>query len=94
MGRSIVFGTVNISDFFPWFVWTIKINGFEKKVEKVFKVLDQFYAELIEEHRDRSRIGADSSHIDFVDVLVAVQVDDKQAIKLTVYQIKGILMNI
>ncbi|GAB2240842.1 hypothetical protein Droror1_Dr00021360 [Drosera rotundifolia] len=89
-----VLGTVNISDFFPWLGWTIKINGFEKKVEKVFKVLDRFYDELIEEHRDRSRIGADSSHMDFVDVLVAVQGDDKQAIKLTVDQIKGIIMNI
>ncbi|GAB2240844.1 hypothetical protein Droror1_Dr00021362 [Drosera rotundifolia] len=89
-----VFGTVNISDFFPWLGWTIKINGFEKKVEKVFKALDRFYDELIEEHRDRSRIGADSSHMDFVDALVAVQGDDKQAFKLTVDQIKGILMNI
>ncbi|GAB2213339.1 hypothetical protein Drorol1_Dr00021358, partial [Drosera rotundifolia] len=32
--------------------------------------------------------------MDFVDVLVGVQRDDKQAIRLTVDQIKGILMNI
>ncbi|KAL9261959.1 Cytochrome P450 71A9-like protein [Drosera capensis] len=89
-----VLGTVNISDFFPWLGWTIKINRFEKKVEKVFKALDLFYDELIDEHRDRSRIGADSSHMDFVDVLVAVQGDDKQVIKLTVDQTKGILMSI
>ncbi|CAL9030923.1 unnamed protein product [Prunus brigantina] len=78
-----------LSDFLPWLSWLNKFNGLEKKVEKCFKGLDNFYDRVIEEHLDPRRPKPE--HEDLVDVLLRVQRDPSQAIPLSNDQIKGVL---
>ncbi|KAL9261971.1 Cytochrome P450 71A9-like protein [Drosera capensis] len=90
-----VIGDVNIADFIPWLGWINRFNGFGDLMEKVFKDLDRFYDELIEQHREqRSRPRVDSGHKDLVDVLLEVQADHNQALVLSKDQIKGILLDV
>ncbi|GAB2213344.1 hypothetical protein Droror1_Dr00021373 [Drosera rotundifolia] len=64
-------------------------------MENVFKDLERFYDELIEQHREQqSRPRVDSGHKDLVDVLLEVQADHNQALVLSKDQIKGILLDI
>ncbi|KAK1381862.1 Premnaspirodiene oxygenase [Heracleum sosnowskyi] len=76
----------NIADSFPWMRWYNKFNGVEERLEKGFRALDSFYDMVIREHRHQR-----SEHEDLVDVLLRIQNDPNQEIKLTDDNIKGVL---
>ena len=78
----------NIAELFPWMGWYNKLNGVEAGLEKNFRDLDSFYDMVIQEHRERS---GGSEHEDLVDVLLRVQDDPNQEIRLTNANIKGVL---
>ncbi|KAL1812640.1 hypothetical protein ACET3Z_022705 [Daucus carota] len=78
----------NIAELFPWMGWYNKLNGVEAGLEKNFRDLDSFYNMVIQEHRERS---GGSEHEDLVDVLLRVQDDPNQEIRLTNENIKGVL---
>ncbi|KAK1360041.1 hypothetical protein POM88_044515 [Heracleum sosnowskyi] len=78
----------NIAELFPWMAWYNKLNGVEARLENNFKALDSFYDMVIREHREQSR---GSEHEDLVDVLLRVQNDPNQEIKLADDNIKGVL---
>ncbi|KAK1363132.1 hypothetical protein POM88_038693 [Heracleum sosnowskyi] len=78
----------NIAELFPWMGWYNKLNGVEARLEKNFRSLDKFYDMVILEHRERSRR---SEYEDLVDVLLRVQNDPNQEIRLTNDNIKGVL---
>ncbi|GMH01220.1 hypothetical protein Nepgr_003059 [Nepenthes gracilis] len=86
-------GDVNIADFFPWLSWVNKFNGVDTRLERNFRELDMYYDQVIEEHRDPSRPRLDD-HEDLVDVLLGVQKNQTQPIRLTNDQIKGVLTDI
>lgn len=78
----------NIADAFPWMGWYNKFNGVEERLEKGFRALDSFYDMVIQEHRHQS---GGSEYEDLVDVLLRIQNDPNQEIKLTDDNIKGVL---
>ncbi|WOH05475.1 hypothetical protein DCAR_0624892 [Daucus carota subsp. sativus] len=78
----------NIADSFPWMGWYNKFNGFDGRLEKNFRALDGFYDMVIQEHRQQS---GGSQHEDLVDVLLRIQNDPSQEIRLTDENIKGII---
>ena len=78
----------NIADSFPWMGWYNKFNGFDGRLEKNFRALDGFYDMVIQEHRQQS---GGSQHEDLVDVLLRVQNDPNQEIRLSDENIKGVL---
>ncbi|KAK1360040.1 hypothetical protein POM88_044514 [Heracleum sosnowskyi] len=78
----------NIAELFPWMGWYNKLNGVEARLEKNFRSLDKFYDMVILEHRERSQR---SEYEDLVDVLLRVQNDPNQEIRLTNDNIKGVL---
>ena len=78
----------NIAELFPWMGWYNKLNGVEARLEKNFRALDSFYDMVIQEHRERCEA---SEHEDLVDVLLRVQNDPNQEIRLTNDNIKGVL---
>lgn len=82
-------GVGNIADSFPWMGWYNKFSGFEKKLEKNFRALDNFYDIVIQEHRQQS---GESEHEDLADVLLRIQDDPNQEIRLTNDNINGVLM--
>ena len=82
-------GAFSISDYFPWLTWLNKFNGLEVKLEKCFRELDNFYDKVFEEHLDPER--PQTEHEDAVDLLLQVQNDPNQAIKINNDHIKGVL---
>ncbi|KAK7291588.1 hypothetical protein RIF29_06854 [Crotalaria pallida] len=85
-----------IADFFPGLGRINKFNGLERRLEKNFRELDNFYDKVIKEHNNKEygRLGGVAEHEDLVDVLLQVQRDPNQAIVLSDDRIKGILTDI
>ncbi|PON72339.1 Cytochrome P450, E-class, group I [Parasponia andersonii] len=81
-----------MADYFPWMTWLNKFNGLEVRLDKCFRELDSFYDEVIEEHLDPER--PPTEHEDVVDLLLRVQNDPNQAMKINNDQIKGVLTDI
>ncbi|WOH05471.1 hypothetical protein DCAR_0624888 [Daucus carota subsp. sativus] len=84
----MLLGVGNIADSFSWMKWYNKFNGFDKRFAKYFRALDSFYDMVIQEHRMQS---GGSEHEDLVDVLLRIQSDPNQEIRLTDENIKGVL---
>ncbi|KAI4342514.1 hypothetical protein MLD38_027136 [Melastoma candidum] len=68
--------------------WFNKVNGFEAKVDKYIRDLDELYDKIIAEHKGAAgKREAD----DLIDVLLRLQADPDQEIILTNEQIKGVM---
>ncbi|WOL14375.1 Cytochrome P450 [Canna indica] len=67
-----VLGGFCVGDFFPWMRWIHGLDGLQARVEKVFKELDGFYNQVIEEHLKKE---PSSEHVDMVDVLLRLLED-------------------
>nr|BAF98468.1 cytochrome P450 [Coptis japonica var. dissecta] len=87
-------GSFAAADFFPYYGWIIDVlSGFNSRLEKVFLSFDTFYQKVIDEHLDPERKKAEKE--DIVDVLLGLQTHDQSgATRLTISQVKGILMNV
>lgn len=85
-------GTLFISDFLPLFGWVDKISGLSVRLEKVFKEMDAFYQEIIDDHLDPKRGKSDQE--DITDVLLRLQKEKMFSIDLTLDHIKAVLMNL
>ncbi|CAO2840523.1 unnamed protein product [Amaranthus hypochondriacus] len=84
-------GELNVADFYPWFGWLLnKVNGFDARLEKNFKELDEFYEEVVQEHLEHTT-RPEKDHEDLVDVLLRIQNDSNQTIALSNNHVKGIL---
>ncbi|PHU21325.1 hypothetical protein BC332_06432 [Capsicum chinense] len=78
-----------VSDFFPSLSWIDKFTGLTDRLERNFKDLDEFYEDLIEQHKKPNR--PKSMEGDIVDLLLQLQ---STPIDLTLEDIKGLLMNV
>ncbi|KAF9594433.1 hypothetical protein IFM89_031035 [Coptis chinensis] len=85
-------GSFAAADFFPYYGWIIDVlSGFNSRLEKLFLSFDTFYQKVIDEHLDPERKKAEKE--DIVDVLLGLQSHDQSgATRLTISQVKGILM--
>nr|GLL36134.1 cytochrome P450 71A3-like [Ipomoea trifida] len=68
-------GTFNVGDYIPWLAWVNKINGLDRRVEKVAKDLDEFIDGVVEEHIGLKKEEGDG--LDFVDILLDIQRENK-----------------
>ncbi|KAL8465635.1 hypothetical protein ACS0TY_034929 [Phlomoides rotata] len=70
----VLLGTFNVGDYVPWLAWINKINGLDRKVEKIAKQFDEFLEVVIQEHREskRDKFG-DDLVLDIVDILLEYQ---------------------
>ncbi|MCD7472199.1 hypothetical protein HAX54_013207 [Datura stramonium] len=82
----------SVSDCLPSFSWIDKITGWTYRLEKIFKDLDEFYEEIIEQHHNPNR--PKSMEGDIVDLLLQLQKEQSTPIDLTLEDIKGLLMNV
>ncbi|KAL3655320.1 hypothetical protein CASFOL_001106 [Castilleja foliolosa] len=82
-----------VSDYFPGLGWIDKISGMSARLEKIFKELDEFYEELIEEHLDYKN-RPKSMDGDILDVVLGVRRDGSSTVDLTRDHVKALLMNI
>ncbi|XP_074273381.1 cytochrome P450 83B1-like [Silene latifolia] len=80
------------SDYFPLIGWLDKLCGQYSRLERIFKDLDTFYEELINDHLDPNRTKLDQE--DFIDVLLHLQKQHCFTFDLSMNHIKALLMNI
>ncbi|XP_062116098.1 cytochrome P450 71A9-like [Humulus lupulus] len=97
--RELLFETQNVlggfcmADFYPrWLTWVNKFNGLERRVNKCFRDLDNFYDKVIEEHHHFD--PDQTKHEDVVHVLLQLQNDPNQALKINNDQIKGVITDL
>ncbi|GAB4860595.1 hypothetical protein Ancab_035756 [Ancistrocladus abbreviatus] len=78
---------INIANFFPWMFWINKFNGIDKRINNNFKLMDELYDKIIEDHVDPARV--DLEYNDIVDALLHTHRAPNQTIAFTKDQIKG-----
>lgn len=72
-----VLGAISIGEFIPWLSWIDGVNGFDKRVERVSKGLDQVLESVIRERLENqveSNLG-EKKEEDFVDILLGIYND-------------------
>ncbi|KAI7733769.1 hypothetical protein M8C21_015232 [Ambrosia artemisiifolia] len=77
-------------DHFPLMGWLDKLNGSIARLEKLFKNLDEFYQEVIDEHLNQNQ--PNKMEDDMVDILLKLKQD--YANDLSFDHVKGVLMDI
>ncbi|KAK1436510.1 hypothetical protein QVD17_02290 [Tagetes erecta] len=80
-------------DYFPLMGWVDKLNGSMARLENVFKRMDEFYQEVIDDHlKNQPNKLTQHDDDDMVDILLKLKQD--YSTELTFDHIKGVLMNI
>ncbi|GKV42120.1 hypothetical protein SLEP1_g49562 [Rubroshorea leprosula] len=70
-----MFTTFFFSDYFPLMRWVDRLTGGLSRLEKVFKELDAFYQQLIDDHLDPKRQKPEQE--DIIDVFLKIMKDPK-----------------
>lgn len=72
MGEAgVLLGSFHVRDYIPWLGWLCDLNGFNTRLARAAKELDDFLDGVVQEHENMSSQVED--HQDFVDVLLWVQ---------------------
>ncbi|KAH6804208.1 hypothetical protein C2S51_032455 [Perilla frutescens var. frutescens] len=87
-----LFGTSPVGDCIPWLAWIDRVNGFDAKVERVAKLFDGFLEDVVRDHRDREKLD-DDAELDFVDILLQFQTENKNTSPLEDEAIKALVMD-
>ncbi|KAI7733768.1 hypothetical protein M8C21_015231 [Ambrosia artemisiifolia] len=85
-----VFGHLYYRDHFPLMGWLDKLNGSIARLENIFKDMDEFYQEVIDEHLNPNQ--PNKMEDDMVDILLKLKQDYSN--DLTFDHIKAVIMNI
>nr|GMD32986.1 cytochrome P450 71A2-like [Ipomoea batatas] len=86
-----VLGVFDIGDYIPWLAWVNRINGFDRKVEKLAKELDEFIEGVVEEHSRVEKQEADG--LDLVDILLQIQRENKIGFPIHRDTVKAIILD-
>lgn len=89
-------GGFYVGDYISWLGWVCNFNGFNAKLEKTAKGIDDFLDGVVEEHEKRmSNCGEveDDHHQDFVDVLLGIQKENTLGFPIDRVSIKAIIFN-
>ncbi|XP_074321252.1 cytochrome P450 736A117-like [Silene latifolia] len=86
-------GRFRVGDFIPFLAWTDKLDGWDAKVDKVAKGLDQFFETVLEEHQNSRKNGNHNGVKDLVDVLLDVQEGEMAGIPIERDSIKGVILD-
>lgn len=78
------------SDYLPLMGWLDKVTGLSSRLERVFKDMDAFYEELINDHLHQDK--SESDREDLIDVLLQLRKERCFAFELTLDHIKAVLM--
>lgn len=82
-------------EFLPWLrKLRIDVGGVEAKLQKLSVKFDSFLRKIIEDHRHKMFIRQNTEIEDFVDVLLSLQSDNRDAKCLTDDQIIALLQNL
>ncbi|XP_042009225.1 cytochrome P450 71A8-like [Salvia splendens] len=88
-----VLGTVCVGDFVPWLGWVSGVNGFDKKVDKVSKEMDEFLEGVIVEHMESSKRKGGNGE-SFVGILLDLQNEKDGDVFIDRESIKALLVDL
>ncbi|KAK7349661.1 hypothetical protein VNO77_07203 [Canavalia gladiata] len=84
-------GTLFVSDYIPFLGWIDRLRGLHGRLERIFKQLDEFYQEVIDEHMDPNRNTPQEE--DIIDVLLQLKKQRLFTEDLTIDHIKAVFMD-
>ncbi|KAL4559753.1 hypothetical protein LXL04_031898 [Taraxacum kok-saghyz] len=86
----VTLGSFAIGDYIPYLGWVDRVNGFEGKMEKIAREIDEFVEGVLDEHRKKPENITESEH--FVDILLDLQKEDAAGV-LDNTNIKALLLD-
>lgn len=86
-------GTLCIGEFVPWLWWIGHVNGFDARVDKVSKHLDELLEDVIKE-RETAADEHDTSVQNFVDILVEAYQNNTAGVSIDRDSVKAILLDV
>ncbi|KAG5007193.1 hypothetical protein AAZX31_09G129700 [Glycine max] len=89
-------GSSVIGDFIPWLEWLGRVNGICGRAERVFKQLDEFFDEVVDEHvnkRDHDDDVDGEAQNDFVDILLSIQRTNAVGFEIDRTTIKALILD-
>nr|XP_043635967.1 cytochrome P450 736A117-like [Erigeron canadensis] len=91
----VVLGSMTIGNFIPWLAWVDRVNGFDSKVERIVRDINEFVEGVIEEHMKKRQVRSpnDVNHDNFVDIVLEIQKDDAYGILRDTTNIKALLLD-
>ncbi|CAI9267268.1 unnamed protein product [Lactuca saligna] len=87
----ITLGSFAVADFIPSLAWVDRINGFDSKVERITREIDEFVEGVLDEHTKKQKDAIE--HENFVDILLEIQKDDEDSGILNKTNIKALLLD-
>ena len=85
-----------VGDAFPWFGWIDVLSGFRGELKACFETLDKLFEKVIEERREKLKIGDDNNGCcdekDFVGIILKLQQQDALHYHFTMEDFKAILL--
>ncbi|KAL3642297.1 hypothetical protein CASFOL_013112 [Castilleja foliolosa] len=89
-------GTISVGDFVPGLSWINRVNGFDARVDKVAKELDEFLEGVIKERMEIfDQEGVDSEKGEnFVDILLDIYLNNSSGVSFDRDSIKAIILDI
>lgn len=84
-------GGFSLGDYFPSMEFVHSLTGMKSKLRYTFRRFDQFFDEVITEHRNSK--GEQEEKKDLVDILLDIQKDGSSEISLTMDNIKAVILD-
>ncbi|CAL0306177.1 unnamed protein product [Lupinus luteus] len=85
-------GTIFVSDYIPFMGWIDKLIGLHARLDRIYKEMDKFFQQVIDEHMDQNREHAHDE--DIVDVLLQLKKQRSFSTELTYDHIKAVLLTL
>ncbi|XP_073146455.1 strychnine-11-hydroxylase-like [Henckelia pumila] len=82
-----------VGDYIPSLGWIDKLSGMNSRLDKVFKDLDMFCQQLVDDHLDPKRPKSLNDH-NILALLIKLKQDEAAAVHLEWENIKGVLIDI
>ncbi|KAJ6386914.1 hypothetical protein OIU78_016779 [Salix suchowensis] len=83
-------GGFSLGDYFPSMEFVHSLTGMKSKLRYTFRRFDQFFDEVITEHRNSK--GEQEEKKDLVDILLDIQKDGSSEISLTMENVKAVIL--
>ncbi|KAL8529909.1 hypothetical protein ACS0TY_007106 [Phlomoides rotata] len=84
-----ILGGFSIGEFLPWLSWISRVNGVDKRVDRVAKEMDDILEGVIQEHVEAGRNGET-----FIDVLLGIQTDNTAGVSIDRDSIKALILDV
>ncbi|KAL7115393.1 hypothetical protein ACP275_04G181700 [Erythranthe tilingii] len=85
-------GIISIGDIFPWLGWISRVNGLDRRVQRVAKELDDFLEGLIRERMEKPEGGKIGGN--FIDIVLEIYNDKAFGFSVDRDSIKALILDV